>query len=207
MATQQLTKVDLRAQLKWLYQPSGKEPSVVIVPPMWFLLIDGEGDPNGASFGEAVSAIYSVSYTLKFMIRNGLEAIDSPVMPLEGLWWMAGGLQFAADRRDNWCWTAMMMQPGYVTAELVERACAGVKRKKGLPAVDRLRFECFDEGLSAQIMHRGPFAGEPATIAKLHAFIIGHGHRLRGKHHEIYLSDPLRTVPEKLRTVLRQPFE
>jgi hypothetical protein len=170
-------------------------------------MIDGAGDPNNAPFAEAVSALYSVSYALKFAVRNGPRAIDYPVMPLEGLWWMTGGQRFTPERRDSWLWTAMIMQPEYVTAELVELACADSKRKKGIAAIDRLRFVRFDEGPAAQIMHRGPFADEPATIAQLHAFITGHGHRPRGKHHEIYLNDPLRTAPERLKTVLRQPFE
>jgi hypothetical protein len=207
MATPQLTKIDLRAQLKWLYQPSAKEPREVAVPPLHFLMIDGEGDPNTAPFAEAVAALYATAYTLKFMVRNGSQAIDYPVMPLEGLWWTTDGPPATLDRRENWRWTAMIMQPEYVTPELVERARAEVFRKKGLSAVERVRFEPFDEGLAAQIMHRGPFADEPATLAKLHAFITGRGRRLRGKHHEIYLSDPLRTAPEKLKTVLRQPFE
>jgi hypothetical protein len=207
MATRQVEKVDLRARFKWLYQPSAKEPGEVEVPAMWFLMGDGEGDPNAAPFGEVVSALYTVSYTLKFMIRNGPQATDYPVMPLEGLWWTTDGPPISLDRRDNWRWTAMIMQPEYVTVELVARACEEARRKKGLAAIGRLRFECFDEGRAAQIMHRGPFAEEPATIAKLHDFIIERGHGLRGKHHEIYLSDPLRTAPEKMKTVLRQPFE
>lgn len=207
MVTQQLTKVDLRGQLKWLYQPSARVPVEVEVPPMYFLMIDGTGDPNAAPFAEAVAALYSFAYTLKFQVRNGPQAIDYPVMPLEGLWWMGDGTQFNAARRGNWHWTAMIMQPEYVTAELIEPTRAEVTRKKGLAAIDRVRYERFDEGLAAQIMHRGPFADEPATLAKLHDFITGRGHRLRGKHHEIYLNNPLQTAPERLKTVLRQPFE
>ena len=206
MVTRQLEKVDLRAQFKWLYQPSAKAPVEVEVPPLSFLMIDGEGDPNTAPFAEAVSALYAVAYTLKFMVRNGPVAIDYPVMPLEGLWWATEVTSFTLDRRDNWRWTAMIMQPDYVTAELVAQACAEVTRKKGLVAVERLRFEVFAEGPAAQIMHRGPFATEPATIVRLHDFITGRDHRLHGKHHAIYLNDPLRTAPENLRTVLRQPF-
>mgnify|MGYP001097905251 CR=1 FL=1 len=207
MNASRLTKVDLRAQLKWLYQPSAKKPVEVDVPAMRFLMIDGEGDPNAAPFAEAVGALYTAAYAVKFMVRNGPLALDYPVMPLEGLWWIAGGAPFAwADRRDNWRWTAMIMQPDAVTEELVGRARAEVGRKKHPPGLDRLRFACFHEGPAAQIMHRGPFADEPATLATLHSFIIERGHRLAGKHHEIYLNDPTRTAPERLRTVLRQPF-
>jgi hypothetical protein len=206
MITQPLTKVDLRGELKWLYQPSARVPVEVEVPAMQFLMIDGMGDPNAAPFADAVSALYALAYTLKFQVRNGPQAIDYPVMPLEGLWWMGDGTLFNATRREKWRWTAMIMQPEYVTAELIAPARAAVARKKGLAALDSVRFERFEEGPSAQILHRGPFADEPATLARLHDFITGRGHRLRGKHHEIYLNNPLQTAPERLKTVLRQPF-
>ena len=207
MSTRQVTKIDLRAQLKWLYQPSAKSPSEVEVPSMQFLMIDGAGDPNDAAYRDAVGALYAVAYTLKFAVRNGPQAIDYPIMPLEGLWWMAGDFPFEAGRRGSWRWTAMIMQPSCVTAELVAQARDEVSRKKGLPAAASVRLAEFHEGTAAQILYRGPFAAEPPTIARLHAFIAERGHHPRGKHHEIYLNNPLRTAPENLKTVLRQPYE
>ena len=127
-------------------------------------------------------------------------------MPLEGLWW-ADEMSKFAESKDKWKWTAMIMQPKYVTAEHVEAAITQTKKKKSLPALSELRFDCFHESLAAQIMHIGPFSNEGPNIAKIHAFIQNSGHKLSGKHHEIYLNDPSKTAPEKLKTVLRQPMK
>ena len=199
-------KVNLKKELKHLYNPSAKEISVVDVPSMNFLMIDGAGDPNvSPEYQQAMEALFSLSYALKFRIKKGIGT-DYVVMPLEGLWWTDDLSQFSMTNKAIWKWTAMIMQPEYVTRELFEEALAEVRRKKGLPALDRIRFETFHEGLSAQIMHIGPYAAEEPTIARLHGFIRDNGYELNGKHHEIYLSDPRRTAPEKLKTVLRQPI-
>ena len=201
-----MKKLDLKKELKHLYSPSPKEPVLVDVPDMNFLMIDGQGDPNTSQeYKDALGALYAVSYTVKFMSKK--EGTDYTVMALEGLWWMEGMERFSLDSKGEWKWTSMMMQPDVVTKEMVERAIEEVERKKNPPALPKLRFESFHEGLSAQIMHIGPYAEEGPTIEKLHAFIEEQGHRLRDKHHEIYLSDPRRASPEKLRTVLRQPVE
>jgi hypothetical protein len=131
--------------------------------------------------------------------------VDYTVPPLESLWWTdeAGGLSLG--NKESFQWTAMMMQPKQVTKAWVDKAMAAAKQKKDLPALAKVRFESYDEGRSVQVMHIGPYAAEAPTIARLHEFARDKGYSLRGKHHEIYLGDPRRTVPEKLRTVIRQP--
>jgi len=200
-----MSKVDLKKDLKHLYNPSAKEVSVVDVPPMNFLMIDGAGDPNvSPEYQQAMEALFSLSYALKFMVKKS-NGVDYAVMPLEGLWWTDDPGQFSMSNKGIWKWTAMIMQPEYVTGQVFAAALAEARRKKDLVALDRVRFESYHEGLSAQIMHIGPYAAEEPTIARLHSFIRENGYELSGKHHEIYLSDPRRTAPEKLRTVLRQP--
>jgi len=201
-------KIDHKKELKHLYRPSAKEVSVVDVPPMSFLMIGGQGDPNTSeAYKEAIGALYAVSYTLKFMVKKSEAEIDYKVMPLEGLWWMEDMSQFSVEDKGAWKWTAMIMQPDFVTMELVEAAKEQAQKKKGLAAISQITFEVFHEGRAAQIMHIGPYAEEAPTIKKLHEFIAARGGRRAGKHHEIYLSDPNRTVPEKLKTIIRQPFE
>ena len=203
-----MDKIDLKQTLKHLYSPSAKEAAIVDVPPMSFLMIDGQGDPNTSeTFQEAIGALYAVSYTLKFRLKKQGSPLDYTVMPLEGLWWVEDLDAFSFERRDDWRWTLMIAQPEHITAALVADALEEARRKKDLPSLARLRFEDFHEGLCVQIMHLGPYADEPATIAPLHDFAENSGHRLRGKHHEIYLGDPRRTAPEKLKTVLRHPVE
>ncbi len=200
-----MSKVDLKKDLKHLYNPSAQEVSVVDVPPMNFLMIDGAGDPNvSLEYQQAMEALFSLSYALKFRVKKS-NGVDYAVMPLEGLWWTDDPGQFSMSNKGIWKWTAMIMQPEYVTGQLFAAALAEARRKKDLVALDRVRFESCHEGLSAQIMHIGPYAAEEPTIARLHSFIRENGYELNGKHHEIYLSDPRRTAPEKLRTVLRQP--
>jgi hypothetical protein len=203
-----MEKHDLKKSLKSLYSPSAKAPQVIDVPPMSFLMVDGEGDPNSAkAYSDALQALYSLSYTLKFMLKKGPAAIDYTVMPLEGLWWTPDMADFTVLDKGAWHWTAMIMQPEWINADLVEEARRQVARKGEAPAVELARFKCFHEGRSAQILYFGPYADEGPTIARLHDFIAEQGGRLRGKHHEIYLGDPRRTAPEKLKTIIRQPFE
>ncbi len=203
--------LDLRKQLKYLYRPSAKKFSSVDVPPMNFLMIDGVGNPNTSQdFKDAMEALYGLSYTLKFGVKlgkYGKKKYDYPVMALEGLWWMDDMREFSIERKDDWKWTVMIMQPDIITPDLVELARADLIKKKNPAAASQIRFECYAEGLSAQIMYIGPFADEGPTIQRLHDFIHESGHQLRGKHHEIYISDPRRTAPEKLKTVIRQPMK
>ena len=202
-----MDKIDLKKELKQLYNPSAKEIGVVDVPDMNFLMIDGQGNPNTSpEYAAAMEPLFGVSYTLKFMVKKQ-QGVDYGVLPLEGLWWMDDMTQFSAERKDEWKWTAMIMQPKYVTAEDVKLAIEQVKKKKNPASLPKLRFECLHEGKAAQIMYFGPYANEGPTIQKIHAYIKANGHSLSGKHHEIYLNNPTTTAPEKLKTIIRQPMK
>jgi hypothetical protein len=206
-----MQKRDLKKELKYLYQPSAKQAEMVDVPKMNFLMIDGMGDPNTSKeFQAAIMTLYPLAYTLKFEIKKSQE-IDYPVMPLEGLWWAEDMSNFGDDKgdRSKWQWTLMIMQPEYVTKELFEAARETVRKKKDLSMLDKVRLEPYDEGSSAQLMHIGPFSAEGPNILKVHDFIKTSGASFDGKakkHHEIYLSDFRRVAPEKMKTVIRQPF-
>jgi hypothetical protein len=201
-----MKKIDFKKELKAFYAPSAKAPAMVTVPPLQYLMVDGEGDPNSSpAYIAAVQALFTLSYTLKFMAKKGPQAIDYGVMPLEGLWWADDPLDFENGRKDRWKWTAMIMQPDFITLEMVQEATEAVRKKKNPVALPLVRFERWEEGKSAQILYFGPYAEENATIRNLHAFIISQKGRLRGKHHEIYLNDPRKVAPEKLKTVIRQP--
>jgi hypothetical protein len=202
-----MQKLDLRKNLKHLYQPSTKEVVDIEVPAMNFLMIDGKGDPNTATeYTEALEALFSVAYTLKFAVKKSALAIDYGVMPPEGLWWAEDMNSFRTGQKDNWLWTMMIAQPEFITREMVETAIAEVTKKKNPAAISKLRFASFTEGLCAQIMHIGPFDTEGPNIEKVHQFIEANGYSLHGKHHEIYLSDIRRAAPEKWKTIIRQPM-
>jgi hypothetical protein len=197
--------VDLRRELSSLYTATA-EPALVDVPELKYLMIDGAGDPNTApEYAEAVQALYSVAYTIRFALKRGADPVDAPVMPLEGLWWVPDMRTFTVEDKSAWLWTLLILQSPAVTPSLVDDAGATALRKKGLPAIERVRFETFAEGRAAQVLHRGPYSAEGPTIAALHRFIADQGLALTGKHHEIYLGDPRRAAPEKLRTIIRQP--
>lgn len=201
-----MTKFDYKKDLKPLYFPPAKTFTFIEVPPMNFLMLDGHGDPNKApAFQEGMEALYSMAYTIKFALKP--QGIEYVVPPSEALWWMEDMSQFGVGPKDNWDWTMMIMQPGEVSAEVVEQARAMAARKKELPALGKLRFESFHEGLSVQITYFGAYADEGPTIARMHAFIHEQGYELTGKHHEIYLGNLRRTEPDKLRTVIRQPVK
>lgn len=189
------------------YKASARQPQLVTVPGCGFLMVDGRGDPNHApEYREAVEALYSLSYALKFSVKKAGEG-DYKVGPLEGLWWSDDIATFSVDRKDEWHWTLLIAQPDLVTADRFERIRAEVAAKKPLPGLARTRLEHFDEGACAQILHVGPFSDEGPTIARLHEFIEAQGGGLRGTHHEIYLSDIRRADPAKWRTIIRQPLE
>ncbi len=202
-----MAKIDYKAKLKHLYKASAKKIEFVEVPQMNFLSVDGTGNPNTAqAYKDAVEALFSLSYAIKFMIKKGATAIDYGVMPLEGLWWTEDMSKFSVDNKDDWQWTLMIMQPEMVTREWVDESIEQTRKKKNLPALPIVRFESFAEGKAAQVLHVGPFAEEGPTIQKLHGFIEEHGHLLTGKHHEIYLSDIRKAAPEKWKTIIRQPM-
>jgi hypothetical protein len=208
--------LDLKKQYKYLYQPSAKKVECIQVPNLQFTMIDGaieKGSEPGKSpsFAEATQALYSLSYTLKFMLKKRkTNAIDYPVMALEGLWWVEDGT-FDIFRKDNWFYTLMIMQPDIITPEIFEEAREQVREKKGdSEKLAQVRLAHFEEGLCVQVMHIGPYATEPATVERMRTFAQENGYRdgvgvLGGKHHEIYLSDPRKAAPEKMKTVLRHP--
>ena len=200
-----VTRIDFKRELRDLYLP-GRTPSLVDVPEMAFVMVDGHGDPNtSASYREAIEALYRVAYTVKFAIKRMASGVDFGVMPLECLWWSRDPTTFGIGDKSEWSWTAMIMQPEPVTEEIVEEAHRETAAKKSLPSLDLLRYERFDEGTAAQVMYVGAYKDEGPMIAALHAFIVEQGCIAVGKHHEIYLGDPRRSAPEKLRTVIRQP--
>jgi hypothetical protein len=199
-------RIDLKALHKSLYSANA-QPVVIDVPALSFIMVDGAGDPNNsATYAEAIEALYGTAYTLKFALKKGPRALDFTVMPLEGLWWSPDMGAFVANDRAQWLWTAMIMLPDVITGADVEDAVATLKRKKPSEALTKLRLETFREGRAAQFMHVGPYSAEGPGIQRLHDFIADQGGRLSGKHHEIYLGDPRRSAPEKLKTIIRQPF-
>ena len=202
-----MRKIDYKKELKHLYRPSAKKVEAVDVPRMNFLMIDGEGDPSTSQeFKDAIGVLYPLSYTLKFMIKKGGIGVDYGVLPLEGLWWADDMSSFVDDRREHWQWTLMIMQPELVTEEMVQEANEQVLKKKNPVSLPLVRFESFEEGKVAQIIHIGPFSEERPTVEKVHTFIEERGSQRRGKHHEIYLSDIRRTAADNLRTIIRQPM-
>lgn len=199
-------KIDLKKEMKDLYRASAKTVAVVGVPTLSYLMVDGEGDPNTSpSYAEAVEALFPVAYAVKFMVKKGPQALDYGVMPLEGLWWADDMSAFATGDKARWKWTAMILQPSFVSAEFIGEAIAELRRKKKLPGLERLRLDSLTEGRSAQVLHVGPFSEEGPTIERLHAFIAERSER-RGKHHEIYLSDTRRADPTSWKTIIRQPM-
>lgn len=216
-----MDKLDIKKELKHLYQPSAKKIELLDVPAMNFIMIDGAIEPYekpGSSplFQENMGALYGAAYTLKFAAKlRAQDPFDYPVMASEGLWWVEDGF-FDITKPGNWKYTLMIMQPEQVTAGMFADALAQLRKKKGgQPAFDRLRLERFQEGLCVQTLHVGPYATEPETIERMRAFMAENGLRdlvgssagPGGKHHEIYMGNPLRAAPEKLKTVLRHPVE
>jgi hypothetical protein len=203
--------------LKYLYAPSAKKVEIVQVPRLQFAMIDGAIEKgyepgNSPTFQEATQALYSISYTLKFMLKkHKTDAIDYPVMALEGLWWVEDGV-FDITVKDNWFYTLMILQPDFITKDIFEERLEQVRKKRGdSPALSNLQLTHFEEGLCTQTMHIGSYATEPATVERMRAFAQENGYQdvvgLGGKHHEIYLGDPRKADPAKLKTVLRHPLE
>jgi hypothetical protein len=202
-----MKKIDYKKELRHLYKPSAKKVDFVEVPQMNFFMIDGEGDPNTSqSFQNAINVLYPLSYTLKFMVKRGEMEIDYGVLPLEGLWWADDMSSFSVENKENWKWTLMIMQPEFISEEMVEKATGEVRKKKNPVALPLVRFESFAEGKAAQIIHIGPFSEEGPTVEKVHSFIEENDSRRIGRHHEIYLSDIRRAAPEKWKTIIRQPM-
>lgn len=202
-----MSKTDFKKTLKHLYNPP-KQFETVDVPDMQFLMADGHGDPNTAQkYTDVVEALYAVAYKMKFLSKKALDK-DYTVPPLEGLWWAEDMATFVNREKSDWDWTMMIMTPDWITEEIFDNTVEQVLQAKNPSALGRIRLERYHEGLSVQIMHVGPYDDEGPVLATMHSeFIPENGFVERGKHHEIYLSDPRRVAPEKLKTVLRQPVE
>jgi hypothetical protein len=199
-----MTSIDLKKDYRESYTARVGKPALVKIPPRPCLMIDGAGDPNSAEYAEAISSLYPIAYALRALVK--LETGDAyTVMPLEGLWWADDMEAYLRGQRDDWKWTAMIVVPEVVTLAMAASVIAETTETKRLAAGGRVRFEVFDEGLSAQVMHVGPYSAEAPAIELLHGFIAGRGMARRGLHHEIYLSNPDRTDPQKLKTIIRQP--
>lgn len=200
-----MEKVDYKKQFKDLYLPK-RQPAMIVVPPMRFAMLDGNGDPNGEAFAEAVAALYSFSYAVKMSYKS--KAIpegyyDYTVFPLEGVWDLVDKTKTSVDK-SNYAYTIMIRQPDFLTPELTVRFIAEVKKKKLNAWLDQIRLEELEEGACCQILHLGSYDDEPASFAQMEAFCREHGYQRSDKtHREIYLSDPRRTETAKLKTVLR----
>lgn len=208
-----MEKLDYKKEYKDLYMPSNKKPVVVDIPRMNFIMVNGKGDPNNnPEFEKAVEALYSVSYTIKMLPKKGIVPegyFDYVVPPLEGLWWLEGSEEFSFAERENWRYTLMIRQPEFVSEQLFQQCLKEAELKKNNEKLNEVTFGGFIEGPCVQMMHVGPYAMEPETTEIMEKYIvesgylnaIGHG----GKHHEIYLSDPRKGDPAKMKTVLRIP--
>ena len=204
-----MDRIDFKKTLAQLYNPKNtQEWELVDVPEMNFLMIEGEGNPNTAkSFTEAIEALYSTSYTLKFMSKRSLGK-DYGVSVLEGLWYADDMGVFEAANKEAYKWTLMIMQPEWITQEMVDEARTQVNAKKQLAALPLITFQPYREGISLQLLHVGSFDDEAPKLNELHhEYMPAHQYEFHGHHHEIYLSDMRRTAPEKLRTILRQPIK
>lgn len=201
-----MAATDLKKQIAAYTARRGRF-DVVEVPPLQYLVVDGHGDPNTApEYRDAVGALYPLAYRLKFLGREVLGR-DHVVMPLEALWTADDMAAFTSARdKSRWDWTLMILVPDGITAEHVATARADVAARTAPPALDAVRLERYDEGLCVQTLHVGPYDAEGPVLAEMHDRVIpGAGLRMTGRHHEVYLGDPRRTAPERLRTILRQP--
>ncbi|MGY4858132.1 GyrI-like domain-containing protein [Cryobacterium sp. AP23] len=199
---------DVKRDFRALYAPKNRDWESVTVPPQRFLAVDGHGDPNTApAYVEAVEALYAVAYTVKFAGKRAGR--DLVVGPLEGLWYADDASVFSARNKAAWSWTMLISLPDWVSdAEVADAVTAARGKKKALPGLDRVRIERLDEGLCKQLLHVGSYDEETPALTRLHGVVLpAEGLRERGRHHEVYLGDPRRTAPEKLRTVVRQPVQ
>ena len=197
-------KIDIKKQYKHLFA-SKREPHLVEVPRFRYLMIDGKGSPDGTAFQDAIGALYSTAYTTKFRLKAAGRA-DLVVPPLEALWWADDESAFAENRRDEWQWTLMLIKPDHVSEEDIADALAALDKKGKASASHRsMRTEPLEEGQAVQCLYVGPYDSMGGAISKMQAFAESNGLQLAGRHHDVYLSDPRRTAPEKLKTVLRRP--
>jgi hypothetical protein len=202
-----MASIDLKKTYREHYTARVGKPALVDVPPRPYLMIDGKGDPNTSpQYADAIAALYPLAYGLRAAIKAS-TGDGYTVMPLEGLWWADDMTTFSVDDKGDWKWTMMICQPDLVTTDLAADVMPRVIVAKALQAGGEVRLETNGEGLSAQVMHVGPYSAEAPTIELLHAFIAEEGLQLSGKHHEIYLGDPRKSDPAKLKTIIRQPVQ
>ncbi len=201
------TKLDFRKEQPALYGGKAGTITTVDVPGMKYLMVDGTGDPNTAQeYKDAIETLYAVSYGVKMPFKKKHPAKDYIVPPLEGLWYMDDMSLFRMENKPDWKWTMMIRVPDYVPDDDVAKAIGDVRRKKNPASIDKVRLDHLDEGTCVQALHVGPYDAEPPLIKKMHEWIKDNGHKERGKHHEVYISDVRKVALEKLKTVLRQPF-
>lgn len=207
-----MTKTDFKKSLKAYYNPKPKQYEIIKIPKMNFIMIDGIGTPGTSeAYLDSLAALYPIAYKTKFLAKaNGQDYV---VPPLEGLWWADDMADFIADNKHKWRWTMMIMQPDWVTKDMIEQSREMASQKDAPKLLNDVRFESYDEGLVAQYLHIGSYADEEPILKHMHnQYIPEQGYKMPAldakitKHHEIYLSDPRRVAPEKLRTVLRQPI-
>ena len=200
-----MRNIDPKKTFKHLYGYSRTEPELIKVPSLKYLEVSGEGNPNdNPCFEAAIGALYALSYTLKFAIKDA-HAKNYTVMPLEGLWDADDPLAFVNNQKDDWRWTLCIMQPKEVNSSMLSAAVKHVlSKKKELTMVNDVVLNERNEELCAHILHVGPYSEEGPTVAHLHDFIAENGFKPSGQHREIYLSDVRRVAPEKLRTIIRQ---
>lgn len=202
-----MESLDFRKEYQAFLKPKQGQVEFVTVPDLHFLMLDGIGDPNTSSdYQASFAALYGIAYTLKFKFKKE-RGIDYNLLAIEGLWWVKNMEFFSTERKDDWRWTMMLFQPDFISTADVSEAVTDIAMKKHVPGLERVRYEVYEEGLSAQIMHLGSYSEEKPTIDLLHQSIAEQGYTRRGKHHEIYLGDPRKSTPEKLKTIIRQPVE
>ncbi|WP_461612400.1 GyrI-like domain-containing protein [Clostridium sp. Marseille-QA1073] len=202
-----INKFDYKKVFKEFYSQPAKKVSILKMPKLKYLMINGHGNPNTSKeYKDAVETLFSLAYTIKFMIKNSDLKIDYGVMPLESVWWTDNINDFLIDNKDIWKWCSMIMQPDIVPEDYIEKALYEVERKKKLSSISKVEYKDHDEGLVAKIMHVGPYTNEDPTVEKLHNYIKECGYELRGLHHEIYLNDPKRCLPNNIKTIIRQPI-
>lgn len=199
--------IDFKKTFKSYYSPKPGQPELLTIPKLHFLMVDGQGDPNTSeTFQNAISALYGVAYGLKFSRKKAGLQPDFSIAPLEGLWWTKSGKAFSVGKKQDWQWTVMLWMPNFISAKDVQNQVKVLQAKKPNPALALLRLGDFSEGISVQIMHIGPYSEERPNIELMNHYAELHGYTQSGKHHEIYLGDPRRSAPDKLRTILRHPI-
>lgn len=204
---------DYKKEYKEFYLPKGK-PEIVQVPPMNYIAVRGSGNPNdpGGSYQQAMQILYAIAYTLKMSYKTDYKMegfFEYVVPPLEGFWWQEDVAGVDYSRKEDFRWISLIRLPDFVTERDFQWAAETASKKKGIDC-SKAEFMTVAEGLCVQCMHLGPYDAEPATVAKMDAYLKEAGYRNdfshKRLHHEIYLSDARKTPPEKLKTVIRHPI-